>query len=138
MARAFLDTNVVVYANDADDPERWGVAVGLLAALSHSGEGVVSSQVLVEYAAVALRKLGQAVAAIDEQIGFMAARYEVVGVTPDLIRRGLALAGVHRIHFYDALMVAAAESAECEVLYSEDLNAGQVYAGVTVVNPFAS
>ncbi|MBI2299523.1 MAG: hypothetical protein HYU66_11375 [Armatimonadetes bacterium] len=62
----------------------------------------------------------------------------VVVVDPGLIRRAIGLQARHRINYYDALILTAAESAGCSELYSEDLNAGQTYAGVRVVNPFAA
>ena len=71
-------------------------------------------------------------------MAFLASRMEVVVVTLDLIRRAIDLASLHRINYWDALLVAAAESAGCTELYSEDLNAGQSYSGVRVVNPFSA
>ncbi|MBI2298218.1 MAG: PIN domain-containing protein [Armatimonadetes bacterium] len=138
MAKAFLDTNVLVYANDGREPAKQDAALALLAVVASGGGGVVSTQCLVEYGAVALRKLRQSPAEIDEQVEFCAATFEVVPVTPDLIGGAVRLALLHQVNYFDALMLAAAESAGCTELYSEDLNAGQSYLGVRVVDPFAA
>ncbi len=60
---------------------------------------------------------------------------EVVLLTPTIIRRAIELQGRYKIEFWDASIIATAEHAKCGVLYSEDLNAGQLYAGVRVENP---
>ena len=138
MAKVFIDTNVLVYANDAREPAKQEVALALLAGWAGDRGGVISTQCLVEYGAVALRKLHQSPPAIDEQIAFCVATFEVVPVSVVLIRRAVQLALGHTINYFDALMLAAAETSGCQELYSEDLSAGQAYAGVRVVNPFAA
>ncbi len=137
MAKAFLDTNVLVYANDERDPRRRELALTMIAVVAGDKNGCVSTQVLAEYSAVAFRKLHQSPSVIDEQVTFFAESFAVVQVSTELIRRAIELKTSHPVSFYDGLILAAAESAGCEVLYSEDLNAGQIYAGVRVVNPFA-
>jgi predicted nucleic acid-binding protein len=136
MASAFLDTNVLLYANDADDPRRRDVALGLLAKLAGDGGGVISTQVFVEYASVALTKLGQPPADIDRQIEFFESSLQVVMVSATLVRRAVALTARKDLSYWDALIIAAAESAGCAEIYTEDLSAGQSYAGIRVVNPF--
>lgn len=136
MAKVFIDTNVLVYANDErDDPKR-GTALRHLAGLASTGAGVISTQCLVEYAAVALRKLFQPPEAIDSQLAFFVETFQLIQVDPPIIRRAVGLAPLHQISYFDALMLAAAESAGCTEILSEDLSAGQSYAGVTAVNPF--
>ena len=63
------------------------------------------------------------------------ARFEVVSVTPEIINSAIDCSILNRLSFWDALIVAAAESAHCEYLWTEDLNAGQVIRGVKVENP---
>jgi predicted nucleic acid-binding protein len=63
-------------------------------------------------------------------------QFEVVQVTPAVIRAGLDLHQTRSVAFYDALIIASASIAGCNVLYSEDLNAGETMAGVGIVNPF--
>ena len=65
-------------------------------------------------------------------------QFEVVQITPRLIRGALDLHQTRSLSFYDALIVHAASIAGCDTLYSEDLNAGEIVDGVTIVNPFTA
>ena len=136
MSKVFIDTNVVVYANDARDPVRQQRAVEVVSETIRSGSGVVSTQVLQEYAAVAAGKLGQGLDAILRQLHALEA-LEVVAVDAALIRRSVEMAERYRISHWDACILAAAEAARCGTLLSEDLNPGQLYADTRVVNPFS-
>jgi len=62
---------------------------------------------------------------------------ELVTVTPALIDQAIDLHVLNRIPFWDGLIVSAAQFAKCSILWTEDLNAGQMFAGVRVANPFA-
>ncbi len=135
MSKQFIDTNIIVYANDTADPAKQKRAIEVVASLMRSGEGVISTQVLMEYAAVAVSKLGQPVGAIDRQL-FLLERLEIVQVTRELIQQGLDLSESFRLSFWDGVILAAAVAARCDVLLSEDLSAGRKYAGVEVRNPF--
>jgi predicted nucleic acid-binding protein len=54
----------------------------------------------------------------------------------EIVRRAVQARAAYGIHFYDGMIVAAAERAGCQRILSEDFNAGQEYFGVTVLNPF--
>jgi len=138
MPYAFVDTNILVYANDDREERRQDLALRLAAELTGSGAAVISAQVLAEYASAALNKLSQSPQAVDAQLDYWSSECQVVATTAALVRRGVELATRYAVHFYDAMILAAAESAGCDLLYSEDLNPGQDYAGVKVVNPFAT
>ena len=137
MILTFIDSNVVVYANDARDPLKQEVALGVIGRAIRSGTGVISTQVLQEYANVALVKLAQRQDVVLHQLALLE-RLQVVTQTPGLVRRAVELRGLYGISFWDASIVAAAESRGCQEIFSEDLNAGQFYGGVAVVNPFAT
>jgi predicted nucleic acid-binding protein len=136
MGRYFFDTNIVVYANDGRNPEKQKRALALVADALRSGSGVISTQVLQEYANVALGKLGQRQDVVLRQLALLE-HLEVVHQSPALVRRAVELHGLYGVTFWDAAIVAAAESGGCDRILSEDLNAGQFYGGVAVVNPFA-
>ncbi len=137
MSRDFIDTNVVVYANDARDAVKQQRALVLVADAIRCGSGVISTQVLQEYANVALAKLGQRQDVVLRQLALLE-RLTVVPQTPALVRRAVELRGLYGIAFWDAAIVAAAEHADCARILSEDLNAGQFYGAVRVENPFAA
>jgi predicted nucleic acid-binding protein len=128
---AFLDTNILIYAQqDGAKAER---ARALLAE-----GGVVSVQVLNEFAAVAHRKLGKSWDDIGEAIEDVLALVEApLPLTTTLHAEARALAAHHGFAFYDALIVAAATEAGCDALLSEDLQDGRALGGLTIVNPFA-
>ena len=134
MSKVLLDTNVLVYALDADAGEKQKTARRLLREVA--SKGVVSTQVLQEFYVVATRKLGVA-PNLAKSVLHSLRRFETVTVTADLIEQAADCGVVHQLSFWDALIVVAAESAQCSELWTEDLNPGQVIRGVTVVNPFA-
>ena len=134
--REFLDTNVLVYAYDPSDRRKQQIAQSLVRR-ALAGEIVISTQVLAEYAATLLHKMSPAappedVAALLDALGPIG----VVVPDGDLVRRAVEARGAYGIHFYDGMIVAAAERGGCERLWSEDLNSGQQYFGVTAENPF--
>lgn len=133
---SFIDSNVLVYAEAGDDPNRQARALALLRELKRSGEGVISTQVLQEYCNVALRKLR-----LDSSYVRMQLRaheqFEVVQVTPSLIHGALDLHQTRSLSFYDALIVWSAKVSGCVTLFTEDMNIGEVIHGVRLVNPFS-
>ena len=137
MKKVFLDTNILVYANDSRDPEKQSRAIQVVTDCMRQCTGVVSTQVLQEYAVVALDKLNQDLDVVLRQL-LLLESLEVVQITPELVRRGLEIQARYRISFWDAAIIAAAEYANCTLVLSEDLAAGQLYATVRVENPFAA
>ncbi len=126
----FFDTNVIVYAFlDIARRER---SLDLIA----SG-GVISAQVLNEFTNVARRKRERDWTEIERAVSVIRARFpDVVPLTADTHASALGLARDHGLSFYDALIVAAALEAGCDTLYSEDMQHGRRFGGLTVVNPF--
>lgn len=132
----FFDTNILLYADDADAGAKTGVARELLRSAMASRTGVVSTQVLQEFYVNARRKLrldgAAARARIEVYLGF-----DVVTVTPTLMLAAVDLNRLDSVSFWDALVIRAAEHAGCDTLLSEDLQAGRRFGPVRVVNPFA-
>lgn len=137
MKKVFLDTNVLVYANDSRDAAKQSRAIELVTECMRRGTGVVSTQVLQEYAVAAIDKLNQDVNVILRQL-LLLESFEIVQITPELVRRALEIQARCHISYWDAAIIAAAQHANCSVLLSEDLAAGQLYATVRVENPFAA
>jgi predicted nucleic acid-binding protein len=135
--KVFVDSNVIVYANDPRDQLKQAVAIECVRRTIRDGSGAISTQVLMEYAAVAVSKLRHDLATVLRQLQLLES-LEVVVMTPPLVRLALEIQARYRIGFWDASIIGAASSAGCSLLLSEDLNAGQIYAGVRVENPFAT
>lgn len=134
--RSFIDTNILIYAEASDLPLKQQAALALLRRLFESATGVLSTQVLKEYCNVALKKFKLPPGHVRAQLDLYA-QFEVVQVTPAIIRAGLDLHQNRSLAFYDALVLASAQAAGCAVLYSEDMNNGERAGGVQIVNPFS-
>jgi predicted nucleic acid-binding protein len=128
---SFFDTNVLLYllSKDAAKADR---AEALLA----SG-GVVSVQVLNEFASVASRKLAMTIPDIREILSTIRAVCIVKPLDIETHELGLDMAERLRFSIYDALIVAAAVRAGCAILYTEDLQQGQMIEKLQIRNPFA-
>lgn len=135
MEKVFLDTNVIIYANDERNKIKQDKALQLVTNLMKTNSGTISTQVLQEYASVALRKLHQRHEIIIRQIKLLES-FEIVRQSPDMIRRALEIMQSYKIGFWDSCIISNAEFANCSVIYSEDLNQGQYYSGIKIVNPF--
>ena len=133
--RSLLDTNILVYADAADDPAKQRRAVELITGLRASGSAVLSTQVLQEYVNVALRKLRLPHALIRDRLNFYR-RFDVVPASADLIAGALDLHLLHSLSFYDALVVQAAAASGCQRLLREDMQHGATFRGVLIENPF--
>jgi predicted nucleic acid-binding protein len=128
---AFIDTNVLIYAQGAS-------AKGETARETILAGGTISVQVLNEFAAVLHRKfrlewdlIADATADVRTALG------PVRPVDVETHLHALDLARSHGFNFYDALIVASALAARCDTLLTEDLQAGRRVNGLTIVNPFA-
>jgi predicted nucleic acid-binding protein len=130
-AECFFDTNVILYLLSADaikaDRAEELLAIG----------GMVSVQVLNEFASVAQRKLGMTWLEIREILAQVRVVCPVEPVSVDTHDRALQVAERYGVSWYDALIVAAALLAGCATLYSEDMQHGQVFERrLTICNPF--
>ncbi len=135
-ALEFLDTNVLVYAYDRSDPRKQQIARNLVRR-AVAGEIAASSQALGEFAATLLHKLKPAakpedVMALIDALGPI----KLVPIDGDVVLRAVQVRAQYGVHFYDGMIVAAAERGGCQKILSEDLNAGQEYFGIAIENPF--
>jgi len=132
----FLDTNVLVYAYDSSDSRKQRVAQDLVRR-ALAGDILVSTQVLAEFAATLLHKITPA-ARLEDVTAVLDAMVPIRVVQPDrdIVRRAVEMGTEYGGHFYDGMIVAAAERGGCGRIWSEDLNSGQQYFGIVVENPF--
>ena len=129
---AFFDTNVLLYfaSTNADKADRSD-------AVLRDG-GVVSVQVLNEFAAVARRKYALPWPSIRAVLAAVRSTCNVVPLAIETHELGLALAERYGFNVYDGMIVAAAQLAGCTLLYSEDMHDGLVIDGLTIRNPYAT
>ncbi len=133
--KAFFDTSVLLYMYSGVDPTKQARAKELFRRFARSSRFLVSTQVVQEFYAAGSRKLGLPHAELREATEALM-ELPLVTVAPAHIRSAIRLEEQHMISFWDALILAAAESGGANVLYTEDLNDGQRYGAVTVRNPF--
>jgi predicted nucleic acid-binding protein len=136
VSRFFLDTNVLVYADDLDAGDRRESALALVERAFASGDGVVSTQVLQEFYSVSTRRLGVDPAVARRKVELLGC-LDVVMIDLELILGAIDLQRLHALSFWDALVLKAAAVSGCRTLYTEDLQAEQVIDGVRVTRPFA-
>lgn len=134
--RSFLDTNVLVYTDDGDAPSKQEAALDLVESAGFGGWGVVSTQVLQEYFAVATRKLGLPADIARAKVEIFG-RLDVATTDVPAILGGIDIHRLHGVGFWDGLIIQAARAAGCRILYTEDLQHGRLFDGLEVVNPFA-
>src|SRR5262249_31668196 len=136
-ARIFVDSNILIYAHDLDAGSRQQRSAEWLSRLWETGAGRLSTQVLQEFYVNVTQK-------ITIPLSKSAAREAVRTygpwvrslITPGTVVRASEISEIWQVSFWDAMIIATAEQDEAAELLSEDLNSGQVIAGIRIVNPF--
>ena len=138
-AEPFVDTNVLIYAacGAVDEPVKYKRAWEII----EHGLYVISGQVMAEFYVNATKKDQRKllIPLEPEEANAWIDRLAAVPVVPvDLliVQEAVAHSQLHRISYWDAALIAAAEAVGCKTLYTEDLNHGQTYGSVKVINPF--
>ena len=135
--RTFIDTNILVYAYDIDEPIKQARAQEILKQGIEGETAVLSVQVIGEFFTVVTKRIPNPLSAQEaEQVLDLLSILPVIDLDFRMVRHAIEIHRQHGIAYWDALIVAAAHRAECTQILTEDLNTGQPYEGVTVVNPF--
>ena len=135
--RDFFDTNILVYAVDRSHPEKQSQALRLLRTAIENETGALSVQVLGEFFSVVTRRVANLLSVDEaEEAIHRVAVLPVVKLDWALVRRAIDTHKAYGISYWDSLIVAAAERAGCTRIISDDLNSGQSYCGIAVVDPF--
>lgn len=135
--REFIDTNVLIHADDGRDPEKRGRARELIRGLMANRRGVVSLQVLQEFLAAATRKIGLTSEHARRRV-VVYSRFDVVTFAPADLLAAIDLHRIHRFSIWDSLIVRAALNANCTTLHSEDMASGLRIESLAISNPFAA
>jgi predicted nucleic acid-binding protein len=134
---SFVDTNILIYVEDRDAKGKHEVARTLIVDLWENREGVLSVQVLQEFYVNVTKKLKKPLTvAKAKEIIEQYLTWTVVDNTGRMLLDAIDLQRKAQLSFWDSLIVQAAIQSGCDRLYSEDMNAGQRFGPVTVVNPF--
>lgn len=135
--RSFIDTNILVYTDDAEATFKADISSELLVQAVQSGLGVISTQILQEYFVASTRKRGVQVDIAKQRVQFFS-RLQWVSISANDVLSAIDLHRLHGLSFWDALVVQSARNARCTVLLSEDMQHGRIFDGVRVHNPFLS
>lgn len=136
-AKAFIDTNVLIYAHDVDAGAKHDIAKRVLLQLWSERAGALSTQVLQEFYVNVTRKIASPLSKKSARAVVNSYVIWSVDATSEEISAAFRIEDEARIGFWDALIVAAALKAGADRIFSEDLNAGQTISGVRIENPFA-
>jgi predicted nucleic acid-binding protein len=135
--RQFVDTNILVYAHDRTAGRKHDRARALLTELWTAGNGCISIQVLQEFYVAMTRKAPSPLKSeTAERITDTFTHWTVYSPTPADVLAAITIHRQNNISFWDAMIIRSANMLGCALLWSEDLNSGQVYEGVRVLNPF--
>ena len=135
-AVVFVDTNILIYAHDADAGLKRDRSIESLRQLWDAGSGRMSVQVLQEFYSNVTRKLASPLAvATAREVMAIYGEWIRGATTAATVLRATHIAEISQIPFWDALIVASAEQGGATQIYSEDLNDGQIIAGILIVNP---
>lgn len=132
----FLDTNFLIYCFTRDEPEKQQKCLAILRQAKGSAELVLSTQVLKEFTAVMIGKFKQPPLEVKAIIDDLAL-FEVVAIDAQLIKDAIDVHVLHRISFWDSLILSAAKSGHCHTVLTEDLQDGAEVAGVRIQSPFS-
>ncbi len=135
--RTFVDTNVLIYAHDIDARGKHDTARELLAELWSGRSGVLSTQVLQEFYVNVTRKIAHPLPKESGRLVVSTYATWCMETTAAEISTAFRIEDEAHIGFWDALIVASALKSGATRILSEDLNAGQLIAGIRIENPFA-
>ena len=136
--KIFFDTNILVYSVDENDLQKKEIASQILTDASNSKTGIISTQSLQEFYNVAVKKLKLSKQIAKEYVELFSNQLTVRQVTVSLILNAIDISIKNKLSFWDSLILSSANDNGCIIVYSEDLNNGQIVGGTKILNPFTS
>ncbi len=133
----FIDTNILVYAHDVSAGEKHTRAANLIKTIWESRNGCVSVQVLQEFYVTITRKVAKPVPpSTAVQVITDLSSWKVHSPTVDDILRAIQIHDQLQISFWNAMIIVSAEQCQCSMIWSEDLQHGQLFGTIHIQNPF--
>ena len=139
MRPILIDTNLLVYLYDQNEPVKQTRARQVLDTLRQNQTGRLSTQALSEFVNASMRKLTPPLTAGEayEQVSLLASFWQVFDLTPHIVLEAARGVRDHQLAYYDAQMWAAARLNQAPLVFSEDFKDGLTLDGIRFVNPFA-
>lgn len=131
--RVFIDTNIIIYSYSSTERQKQFIAQKLIT----ESNSYISTQVLTEFCNILLKKFRINHSAIIAVLEECHQNHSIFINNEDTIQNAVRIAERYKFSFYDSLILSSALYAECDILYSEDLNNGQIINDkLTIINPF--
>ncbi|MFZ1678590.1 MAG: PIN domain-containing protein [Saprospiraceae bacterium] len=133
--KVFFDTNILIYMQSGMNPAKMKTSRQLFEKSSSDHLIVLSTQVLQEFFVAMTRKLNHDPITIKNLLNLFD-DFEIVTINTSIIFEAIDTSVLNQLSFWDSLIICSAVSSHCKVIYTEDMNHGQVIRGVEIVNPF--
>ena len=131
--KAFIDTNVFIYYQRSDNPQKQSIARNLL----ENNDCVASTHVINEISNILTKKYPTLENDIELFLQDVTEFCEIITTSVSLTFRALNLHFKYKLSFFDSLIIAAALEADCNIIYTEDMQHGQIIGNILkIINPF--
>jgi predicted nucleic acid-binding protein len=131
--KTFLDTNILIYGYSVTEPEKQRISE----IITKTGTAFISTQVIQEFSNVLSKKFKLSWDEIEKAISEVASNYSIIINSPDTIIKACKIASKYMFSFYDSLIISSALEADCNILYTEDLQHNQLIENkLRIINPF--
>ena len=134
--KVFFDSNILIYSVDERDSLKQKIAIDLINKAMQNKIGAISTQSLQEFFSITTKKLNVSKEVAKEYLDFFVDNFPVTQVTLSNIYKAIDISIQTQFSFWDSLIVSAAHSSGCVIVYSEDMNHNQFVNGVKIINPF--
>lgn len=134
--KVLFDTNILIYSIDERDPKKQQIALKILNEASVVKKGVISTQSLQEFYNAAVKKLNLSKQAAKEYVDLFTKQFHVIQISIPLILNAIDISIRDGFSFWDSLILSTANDSGCILVYSEDMNNGQIIGGTKILNPF--
>ncbi|MBO7584026.1 MAG: PIN domain-containing protein [Treponema sp.] len=134
--KVFFDSNILIYSVDERDSLKQKIAIDLINKAMQNKIGAISTQSLQEFFSVTTKKLNVSKEVAKEYLDFFVDNFPVTQVTLSNIYKAIDISIQTQFSFWDSLIVSAAHSSGCVIVYSEDMHHNQLVNGVKIINPF--
>lgn len=134
--KVFFDSNILVYFVDEKEPEKQIIAKNLIAEAVQNQNGILSTQSLQEFYNVITKKLNCPKENARKLVKMFSELFPVTKVSVPLIMDAIDISIKNDLSFWDSLILSAATDTGCIIVYSEDMNNGQIIGGAKILNPF--
>ena len=134
--KVFFDSNILIYFVDERDTRKQQIAKNIISDAVQNKNGMISTQSLQEFYNVITKKMNCPKDKAKELVKMFSELFPVTQVTVSLILKAIDISIKDGFSFWDSLILSAANNTGCILVYSEDMNNGQIICGTKVLNPF--